>query len=145
MQVIQRAAQFVIRYEMSNQVHDSISIPISYVVSNASAYTYVDDMRPTSTALPKTVAAAAPGFRPTGPAEPPPAFVPYADAKNCVGYDHWPYGLKDCIGYASRPTDNEIKNSLPLRRPPICSAKRTSCLLAFSTLHARQWPKAPRV
>jgi hypothetical protein len=27
--------QFVIRYEMSNQVHDSISIPISYVVSNA--------------------------------------------------------------------------------------------------------------
>ena len=71
LQVIQRAAQFVIRYEMSNQVHDSISIPISYVVSNASAYTYVDDMRPTSTALPKTVAAAAPGFQPTGPAVPP--------------------------------------------------------------------------
>jgi hypothetical protein len=33
--------QFVIRYEMSNRVHDSISIPISYVVSNSSAYTYV--------------------------------------------------------------------------------------------------------
>jgi hypothetical protein len=82
---------------------------------HASAYTYVDDMRPTSTALPKTVAAAAPGFHPTGPAVPPPAFVPYADAKNCVGYDHWPYGLKDRIGYASRLTDGEIKKQLAAR------------------------------
>jgi pimeloyl-ACP methyl ester carboxylesterase len=107
--------QFVIRYEMSNQVHDSISIPISYVVSNASAYTYVDDMRPTPTALPKTVAAAAPGFQPTGPAVPPPPFVSYADAKNCVGFDHWPYGLKDRIGYASRLTDDEIKKQFAAR------------------------------
>ena len=107
--------QFVIRYEMSNQVHDSTSIPISYVVSNASAYTYVDDMRPTSTALPKTVAAAAPGFQPAGPAVPPPPFVPYADAKNCVGFDRWPYGLKDRIGYASRLTDDEIKKQLAAR------------------------------
>jgi pimeloyl-ACP methyl ester carboxylesterase len=107
--------QFVIRYEMSNQVHDSISIPISYVVSNASAYTYVDDMRPTSTAMPKAVAAAAPGFQPTGPAVPPPPFVPYADAKNCVGFDHWPYGLKNRVGYASRLTDDELKKQLAAR------------------------------
>jgi hypothetical protein len=40
-----------------------LSLPILYVVSNASAYTYVDDMRPTSAALPKTVAAAAPGSK----------------------------------------------------------------------------------
>ena len=107
--------QFVIRYEMSNQVHDSVPIPISYVVSNASAYTYVDDMRPTSTALPKTVAAAAPGFQPTAPFVPPPPFVPYDDAKNCVGFDHWPYGLKDRIGYASRLTDDELKKHLAAR------------------------------
>jgi pimeloyl-ACP methyl ester carboxylesterase len=107
--------QYVIRYEMSNQVHDSISIPISYVVSNASAYTYVDDMRPTSAALPKTVAAAAPGFQPTVPAVPPPPFVPYADAKNCTGFDHWPYGLKNRIGYASRLTDDEFKKHLAAR------------------------------
>lgn len=107
--------QFVIRYEMSNQVHDSIAIPISYVVSNASAYTYVDDMRPTSTALPKTIAAAAPGFQPTGPVVPPAPFVPYADARNCVGFDHWPYGLKNRIGYASRLTDDELKKHLAAR------------------------------
>src|SRR5450631_184740 len=107
--------QFVIRYEMTNQVHDSISVPISYVVSNASAYPYLDDMRPTSTAIPKTVAAAAPGFQPTGPAVLSPSFVPYADAKNCVGFDHWPYGLKDRIGYASRFTDDELKKQLAAR------------------------------
>jgi pimeloyl-ACP methyl ester carboxylesterase len=107
--------QFVIRYELSNQVHDSVSIPISYVVSNASAYTYVDEMRPTSAALPKTVAAAAPGFQPTGPVVPPQPFVPYADAKNCVGFDHWPYGLKNRIGYASRLTDDELKKQLAAR------------------------------
>jgi len=107
--------QFVTRYEMSNRVHDSISIPISYVVSNASAYTYVDDMRPTSTALPKTVAAASPGFQPAASAAPPPPFVPYADARNCVGFDHWPYGLKDRVGYASRLTDDELKKQLVAR------------------------------
>ena len=52
--------QFVIRYEMSNQVHDSIDASVSYVVSNPSAYTYVDEVRPTPSALPPTIAAAAP-------------------------------------------------------------------------------------
>ena len=107
--------QFVIRYEMSNQVHDSVGIPISYVVSNPSAYTYVDDMRPTSTAFPTTIVAAAPGFIPPAPAVPPPAFVPYADAKNCAGYDNWPYGLKSRIGYASRLPDDQLKKQLTAR------------------------------
>jgi len=107
--------QFVVRYEMSNQVHDSVGIAISYVVSNPSAYTYVDDMRPTSTALPTTIAAAAPGFMPPAPVVPPPAFAPYADAKNCTGYDNWPYGLKSRIGYASRLTDDQLKKQLAAR------------------------------
>ena len=107
--------QFVIRYEMANRVHDSISVPMTYVVSNAAAYPYVDDLRPTSTAIPKTVAAAAPGFQPTAPAVLPSAFVSYADARNCVGFDHWPYGLKNRVGYASRLTDDELKKQFAAR------------------------------
>jgi pimeloyl-ACP methyl ester carboxylesterase len=107
--------QFAIRYEMSNQVHDSVGVPISYVVSNPSTYTFVDDMRPTASALPTTIAAAAPGFMPSTPAEPPPAFVPYADAKNCAGFDNWPYGLKSRIGYASKLTDDQLKKQLAAR------------------------------
>jgi pimeloyl-ACP methyl ester carboxylesterase len=104
--------QFVMRYEMSNQVHDSVGVPISYVVSNASAYTYVDDMRPTLAAVPTTIASAAPGFMPTAPVSPPPAFVPYPNSKNCSGYDIWPYGLKSRSGYASRLTDEQLKKQL---------------------------------
>src|SRR6476660_1818860 len=44
--------QFVIRYEMLNQVHDKLGIPISYVVANPSSYAYVDGLRPTPSAFP---------------------------------------------------------------------------------------------
>jgi len=136
--------QFVTRYEMSNRVHDSISIPISYVVSNASAYTYVDDMRPTSTALPKTVAAASPGFQPAASAAPPPPFVPYADARNCVGLTTGLTGLKTASATRRGSPMMSSRSSLSLDQPPTCSEKRTFCLWASSTPHARPWPKAPR-
>ena len=106
--------QFVIRYEMANRVQDSVAVPISYVVSNAAAYAYVDEMRPTATAFP--IAAAAPGFMRPPPANPPPPFSPYADARNCAGYDSWPYGLKSRVGYASRLTDEELKKQLVARK-----------------------------
>ena len=107
--------QFVIRYEMSNQVHDSVGVAISYVVSNPSAYTYVDNMRPTRSAVPATIASAPPGFAPPAPALPSPPFVPYADARNCAGYDNWPYGLKNRVGYASRLADDQLKQQLAAR------------------------------
>lgn len=107
--------QFVIRYAMSNQVHDSISATISYVVSNPSSYAYLDGMRPTSSALPTTIAAAAPGFIPPAPALPPPAFVPYPDSKNCTGFDNWPYGLKNRVGYTSRVSDVLLEKQLVTR------------------------------
>jgi len=104
--------QFVIRYEMSNQVHDQIRVPISYVVSNPSSFAYVDTVRPTVSALPNTFAAAAPGYHPPVAATPMPAFVPYADAKNCSGYDTWPYGLKARVGYSSRLSEDQLKTQL---------------------------------
>jgi pimeloyl-ACP methyl ester carboxylesterase len=38
--------QFVTRYEMSNQVHDALGVPITYVVANPSSYAYPDAQRP---------------------------------------------------------------------------------------------------
>src|SRR5438477_2062237 len=108
--------QFVMRYEMSNQVHDSVGVPVSYVVSNPSSFAYVDTLRPTVSALPSTFAAAAPGYHPPVAATPPPAFVPYADAKNCSGYDTWPYGLKGRVGYSARLSEDQLKTQLT-RRP----------------------------
>jgi pimeloyl-ACP methyl ester carboxylesterase len=107
--------QFVIRYEMLNQVHDTLGIPVSYVVSNSSSYPYVDGLRPTTSALPTTIAAAAPGFNQPASSAAPPPFVPYPDATNCVGFDTWPYGLKGRTGYSSELTDQQIIRQLASR------------------------------
>ena len=34
--------QFVNRYEMSNSVHDTLGVPVSYVVANPSSYAWPD-------------------------------------------------------------------------------------------------------
>jgi hypothetical protein len=101
--------QFVSRYEMTNAVHDPPGVKISYVVANPSSYAYLDGMRPTASALPPNISAEAPGFRPPTPANPPPAFVAFADAKNCTGFDDWPYGLKNRRGYVARLSVDQLK------------------------------------
>lgn len=45
--------QFVTRYEMANQVHDTLGVPVTYVVANPSSYAYPDARRP---APPRTCA-----------------------------------------------------------------------------------------
>ena len=107
--------QYVQRYAMTNQVHDSAGVPIYYVVSNSSSYAYVDDLRPTASALPTNMAASLPGFMPPPPKLPPPAFVPYPDAKNCTAFNNWPYGLKNRTGYVARVSEAQIQKQLANR------------------------------
>ena len=44
-----------------------------------------------------------------------PAFLPYADAKNCPAYDVWPYGLRTRPHYSSTLTDEQITKQLAAR------------------------------
>lgn len=104
--------QFVTRYQMANQVHDTLSVAISYIVANASG-AYLDSLRPTAAAYP--VNASAPGYMAVPPAN---AFVPFADARNCTTYNNWPYGLENRTGYAARLPDDQLKRQLA-RRPAI--------------------------
>jgi pimeloyl-ACP methyl ester carboxylesterase len=87
--------QFVTRYEMANRVHDTINIPITYVVANPSSYSYLDPERPSGTNN---------------------ELRPFGDARNCTTYDNWPYGLKNRTGYAARLTDDQLKKQLAARR-----------------------------
>jgi pimeloyl-ACP methyl ester carboxylesterase len=107
--------QFVSRYEMANQVHERLAVKPTYLVANPSSYAYLDDQRPTPSALPSTVAAAAPGYVAPLPANPPPAFAAFTDAKNCSGYDTWPYGLQGRNGYSTRLGDDQLKKQLAAR------------------------------
>jgi hypothetical protein len=86
--------QFVTRYEMANQIHDRLGLPITYVVSNPSSYSYLD------------------AERPSGPNNEVRAF---GDARNCTTYDNWPYGLKNRTGYSARIADDLLKKQLATR------------------------------
>jgi len=86
--------QFVTRYEMGNQVHESISIPITYVVANPSSYSYLDPERPAGTNN---------------------ELRPFGDARNCTTYDTWPYGLKNRTGYTAKISDDLLKKQLASR------------------------------
>ena len=107
--------QFVTRYEMLNQVHDKLGIPVSYVVANPSSYAYVDELRPTASAFAATLPGAAQGSAAPTFSNPPTVFVPYPDAKNCTGYETWPYGLKGRRGYMPTLTDEQIIKQLTAR------------------------------
>lgn len=107
--------QFVSRYEMANQVHDTLSVKPTYIVANPSSYTYLDTLRPTPSALPTSVAAAAPGYIAPPPAHPPAAFARFSDARNCTGYDTWPYGLQERNGYSAKLDDDQLKKQLAAR------------------------------
>jgi len=86
--------QFVTRYEMANQVHDKLGIPVTYVVANPSSYAYLDPERPNlETKEPQT----------------------FGDSGNCTTYDNWPYGLRRRTGYVAKLTDDQLKQQLAAR------------------------------
>ena len=104
--------QVVNRYEMTNQVHDSLGVPVTYVVSNPSSYAYPDEARPTTVAFGLT--ANAPGYIPETPANTP-AFRAPGDARNCTTYNQWPFGLVGRTGYSAKQTDEQIRRQLGSR------------------------------
>jgi Alpha/beta hydrolase family len=86
--------QYVTRYDMANQLHDTLGIPITYVVSNPSSYAYLDSTRPNADGS---------------------DFRPFPDARNCTTYDRWPYGLLNRTGYTSKLTDDQLKKQSAAR------------------------------
>ena len=86
--------QYVTRYEMSNQIHATLGVPITYVVSNPSSYAYLDSARPD---------AAGSEFR------------SFSDGRNCTTYDRWPYGLQNRSSYAAKLSEDQLRKQLAAR------------------------------
>jgi len=76
--------QFVNRYEMANQVHEKLAVPVRYIVANPSSYGYLDATRPSVTVLATNVSALGPGYVAALPDKPPAPFAPFGDAANCT-------------------------------------------------------------
>jgi pimeloyl-ACP methyl ester carboxylesterase len=111
--------QFVTRYQMANKVHDSLGVPVSYVVANPSSYAWPDATRP----LPEgdaTPEAAAKGWdQPKvsphtnftyGP------FDPTKGARPATTFNKWPFGLEDRTGgYTKGMSDEQLLKQLASR------------------------------
>lgn len=110
--------QYATRYAMANTVHDTLGVPVTYVVANPSSYAWPSAMRP----LPQgdaEPAAARDGWSLTPDTAVHTAFTygPYdAAANTCANYNRWPAGLDNRAGYTAKMTDEQLTKQL-LSRP----------------------------
>ena len=111
--------QFATRYAMANKVHDTLGVPVTYVVANPSSYAWPDATRPTSEGD-ADPAAAKDGWSlmPDAPiAHTKFTYGPYdAAVKNCANYNRWPLGLENrSASYTAKQTDEQLKKQLATR------------------------------
>jgi pimeloyl-ACP methyl ester carboxylesterase len=106
--------QVVARYQMANRVHETLGVPVSYVVANPSSYAWPDAMRvlPVDDAVP---AAAKDGWNQTEP-HTKFSYAPFENAAACAGYNTWPFGLEKRVsGYTAKMSDDQLKKQLVSR------------------------------
>jgi pimeloyl-ACP methyl ester carboxylesterase len=105
--------QFVTRYEMSNRVHDTLGVPVSYVVANPSSYSWPAAVRPAASGDAEP-ADAKDGWK----SESAHSRFTFAanDAAQCPDYNRWPFGLENRVsGYTEKMTDEQLKGQLVSR------------------------------
>jgi len=107
--------QYVTRYEMSNRVHDTLGVPVTYVVANPSSYAWPDATR--AMAIDDAVPASAKEGWNTENVHTKFTFGPFdAAAANCPSYNRWPLGLTERTGgYTAQMTDEQLKKQLVSR------------------------------
>jgi len=109
--------QFVARYEMANKVHETLGVPVTYVVANPSSYAWPDVSRP----LPEgdaTEESAGLGWKTETP-HTNFTYGPYKPSEKCGNletYDKWPFGLEQrTSGYTVGMSDEQLKKQLVSR------------------------------
>jgi acetyl esterase/lipase len=105
--------QVVARYQMVNRVHETLGVPVTYVVANPSSYAWPDATRPL--AVDDAAPAAAKGAWETEEVHTKFSYGPF-DAAACANYNKWPAGLTDRSGgYTKGMTDEQLKKQLVSR------------------------------
>jgi pimeloyl-ACP methyl ester carboxylesterase len=105
--------QFVARYQMANRVHDTLGVPVTYVVANPSSYAWPDRTRPQ--AIDDAAPDAAKGAWETEKVHAKFSYGPF-DASACANYDRWPAGLENRTGgYTAKMSDEQLKKQLVSR------------------------------
>lgn len=105
--------QVVARYQMANRIHETLGVPVTYVVANPSSYAWPDAARP------QAIDDGAPDNAKAGwNTEKPHTNFSYGpfDASACPNYDRWPAGLEQRTGgYTAKVSDAQLKQQLVSR------------------------------
>ena len=109
--------QYATRYAMANKVHDTLGVPVTYVVANPSSYAWPTAVRtlPQDDAEP---AAAKDGWSltPDTAVHTKFSYGSYdAAANKCPNFNRWPAGLENRAGYTAKMTDEQLKKQLVSR------------------------------
>jgi pimeloyl-ACP methyl ester carboxylesterase len=110
--------QFANRYEMSNKIHDTLGVPITYVVANPSSYAWPDAVRPLPQGDADPAKAKEGWDQPDATPLPPHkdyTFGPF-DASKAAAFNRWPSGFENRTGYTASLTDAQLKKQL-VERP----------------------------
>jgi pimeloyl-ACP methyl ester carboxylesterase len=105
--------QFVARYQMSNKIHDTLGVPVTYVVANPSSYAWPDATRPSAAGdgTPEN----AKGAWETEKVHSNFTYGPF-DSAACPAYNRWPAGLENrTSGYTAATSDDQLKRQLVSR------------------------------
>jgi pimeloyl-ACP methyl ester carboxylesterase len=105
--------QFVARYQMANRVHETLGVPVTYVVANPSSYAWPDATRPQPSGD-----AAADAAKAAWESEKVHTNFSYGafDATGCANYNQWPAGLTNRTGgYTAKMSDDQLKKQLVSR------------------------------
>ena len=105
--------QFVARYQMANKVHETLGVPITYVVANPSSYAWPDATRPM--AADDGTPDNAKGAWNTEDVHTKFTYGAF-DASQCANYDKWPFGFENRAGgYTAKTSDDQLKKQLVAR------------------------------
>jgi pimeloyl-ACP methyl ester carboxylesterase len=108
--------QYATRYEMTNRVHDTPGVSISYVVANPSSYAWPVAERPVPTGNADSTTANHEALGPNGEkVNTNFTFGPF-DSTRAPRYNQWPSGLEHRAGYAAGPSNEQLIKQL-VERP----------------------------
>ena len=107
--------QVVTRYEMTNKVHETKGVSITYVVANPSSYAWPAPVRPLPIGDADPVGADKEALGADGEKLHANFTFGAFDAAKLPTYNRWPAGLDGRVGYAASMTDGQLLTQLALR------------------------------
>lgn len=108
--------QYATRYAMTNKVHGTPGVSLSYVVANPSSYAWPSAERPLPVGNADPVGADKEALGPNGEKVNTNFTFGAFDSTKAANYNRWPSGLENRVGYSVGPTNEQLVRQL-VERP----------------------------